>query len=235
MVAFAENTAEKYGFSREDQDNFTIESVGRAQAYMKTENYAKEVVPVIVKDGDEEREVSKDEPVERSKVEKIPNLKPCYKADGTITAANASGIADGAAAMLLMRESTAKANNLQPRARIISQAAAAREPEWFTIAPVKAVEKALKKANWTKEDVDLYEVNEAFAVVTLSCMKELELPHEKVNVHGGACAMGHPLGASGARILVTLLNALETRGLKKGIATACIGGGEATAMAIEVL
>jgi len=236
MVAFAETTAEKYGFTREDQDNFTIESVGRAQAYMKTDDYSKEVVPVTVKDGDEERVVSCDEPVERSKVDKIPKLKPCYKKEGgTITAANASGIADGAAVLLLMKESTARSYNLTPRARIVSQAAEAREPEWFTIAPVLAVESALKKANWTKTDVDLYEVNEAFAVVAMSCMKELGLPHEKVNVHGGAVAMGHPLGASGARILVTLLNALEARNLKKGVATACIGGGEATAMAIELL
>lgn len=235
MGDFAEATAEKYKLSREDQDNFTIESVKRAQTYMKSNGYTREVIPISVKEGEEVKEINKDEPVERAKIEKIPDLKPVFKKDGTITAANASGLTDGAAVLLLMRESMAKKYKLKPRAKIIAQATAAREPEWFTVAPTKAIKSVLDKANWSKKDVDLFEINEAFSVVPMAVMQDLDIPHDKVNIHGGACAMGHPIGASGARILVTLLNALENKKLKKGIASICIGGGEATAMAIEVI
>ena len=235
MGEFAEVTAEKYKLSREDQDAFTIESVKRAQEYMKGNGYIREVIPISVKEGDEVKEISKDEPVERAKIEKIPELKPAFKKDGTITAANASGLSDGASVLLLMRESMAKKYKLTPRAKIVAQATAAREPEWFTIAPTKAIKSVLDKAKWSKKDVDLFEINEAFSVVPMAVMQDLDIPHDKVNVHGGACAMGHPIGASGARILVTLLNALENKNLKKGVASICIGGGEATAMAIEVI
>jgi acetyl-CoA C-acetyltransferase len=235
MGEFAEATAEKYKFSRKDQDDFTIESVKRAQNYMDSEGYIREVVPLSVKEGNEIKEINKDEPVERAKIEKIPDLKPVFKKEGTITAANASGITDGAAVLLLMRESVAKKYKLKPRAKIVAQTSVAREPEWFTVAPSKAIKSVLDKAGWAKKDVDLFEINEAFAVVPMAVMQDLGVSHDKVNVHGGACAMGHPIGASGARVLVTLLNALEQKKLKKGIASVCIGGGEATAMAIEVI
>ena len=235
MGTFGEDCAAKYRFTREAQDQFAIASVERAQAATQSGAFAAEITPVTVSTRKGDVTVSQDEGPLKAKLDKITSLKPAFKKDGTITAASSSSINDGAAAMVLMRESTAKELGCTPLARIVSHATFAQEPEWFATAPVGATQKALKKAGWTVEDVDLWEINEAFAVVPMALMHELNIPHDKVNVNGGACALGHPIGASGARILVTLLHALKARGLKRGLATLCIGGGEATAMAIEMV
>ena len=235
MGTFGEQCAEKYKFSREAQDAFAIASVQRAQAATESGAFAAEIAPVMVKTRAGERLVSTDEGPGKVKLGKIAGLKPAFKKDGTITAASSSSINDGAAAMVLMRESTAAKLGCKPLARIVSHATHAQEPEWFATAPVGATQKALAKAGWKVEDVDLWEVNEAFAVVPMALMKELNVSHDKVNVNGGACALGHPIGASGARIMVTLIHALKARGLKKGLATLCIGGGEGTAVALELV
>jgi acetyl-CoA C-acetyltransferase len=236
MGTFGEDCAEKYSFTREQQDEFAIRSVTRAKAATESGAFATEIAPVTVKDRSGERVVSIDEGPGKVKLEKIPSLKPAFKKDGgTITAASSSSINDGAAALVLMRESTAKAQGLKPLARIVAHSTHAQEPNWFATAPVGATQKLLAKTGWAVSDVDLWEINEAFAVVPMALMTELSIPHEKVNVNGGACALGHPIGASGARILVTLLYALKASGGKKGVATLCIGGGEATAMAVEML
>ncbi|WP_374353150.1 acetyl-CoA C-acyltransferase [Limnohabitans sp.] len=235
MGTFGEDCAAKYNFTREQQDAFAMASVQRAQDAIKNGGFAKEIAPVTVKTRAGEVVVSTDEGPGKIKIDKIPTLKPAFKKDGTITAAASSSINDGAAALVMMRESTAKKLGCQPLARIVSHATHAQEPEWFSAAPVGASEKALVKAGWKVGDVDLWEINEAFAVVPMALMHDLKVPHDKVNVNGGACALGHPIGASGARIMVTLIHALQARGLKKGLATLCIGGGEATAVALELV
>ena len=235
MGTFGEDCAAKYNFTRAEQDHFATTSVERAKAATASGAFAAEITPVTVKDRSGERVVSIDEGPGKVKLDKITSLKPAFKKDGTIPAASSSSINDGAAAMVLMRESTAAKLGCKPLARIVSHATHAQEPEWFATAPVGATQKALSKAGWSVADVDLWEINEAFAVVPMALMKELNVPHEKVNVNGGACALGHPIGASGARIMVTLIHALKARGLKKGLATLCIGGGEGTAVALEVL
>lgn len=235
MGTFGEDCAAKYQFTREQQDAFATASVQRAQAAAHSGAFAAEITPVTVKARKGDVVVSVDEGPAKARLDKIASLKPAFKKDGTITAASSSSINDGAAALVLMRESTAKELGCKPLARIVSHASFAQAPEWFTTAPVGASQKALKKAGWTVADVDLWEVNEAFAVVPLALMAELGVSHDIVNVHGGACALGHPIGASGARILVTLVHALQAKGKKRGLATLCIGGGEATAMAIELV
>ncbi len=235
MGTFGEDCAAKYNFTRAQQDAFAMASVQRAQDAIKSGGFSKEIAPVTVKTRTGEVVVSTDEGPGKIKIDKIPTLKPAFKKDGTITAAASSSINDGAAAMVMMRGSTAQKLGCKPLARIVSHATHAQEPEWFSTAPVGATEKALAKAGWQVGDVDLWEINEAFAVVPMALMHELKVPHEKVNVNGGACALGHPIGASGARIMVTLIHALQARGLKKGLATLCIGGGEATAMALELV
>ena len=235
MGTFGEDCAAKYSFTREQQDAFAIASVQRAQAATKSGAFAAEITPVTVKGRAGDVVISVDEGPGKVKLDKIPALKPAFKKDGTITAASSSSINDGAAAMVLMRASTAAKLGLKPLARIVSHAVHAQEPNWFATAPVGAVKKALAKAGWSVKDVDLWEVNEAFAVVPMALMSDLGLSHDIVNVNGGACALGHPIGASGARIMVTLMYALQARGLKKGVATLCIGGGEGTAVAIEML
>ena len=235
MGTFGEQCADKYKFTREAQDKFAITSVERAQAATKSGAFSGEITPVTVKTRAGEVVVSIDEGPGKVKLDKITGLKPAFKKDGTITAASSSSINDGAAALVLCRESTAKELGAKPIARIVGHATFAQEPEWFTTAPVGAVNKLLKKIGWSVKDVDLWEVNEAFAVVPMAAMTELGISHDIVNVNGGACALGHPIGASGARIIVTLLYALKARGLKKGIATLCIGGGEGTALAIELV
>ena len=235
MGTFGEDCAAKYGFTRAQQDAFATTSVQRAQAATASGTFAAEITPVTVKTRAGETVVSIDEGPGKARLDKIATLKPAFKKDGTITAASSSSINDGAAALVLMRQSTADKLGCKPLARIASHATHAQEPEWFATAPLGATQKALAKAGWTAEDVDLWEINEAFAVVPMALMYDLNLPHDKVNVNGGACALGHPIGASGARILVTLLHALQARGLKKGLATLCSGGGEATAMAVELV
>ena len=235
MGTFGEQCADKYKFSREAQDAFATTSVNRAKAATTSGAFAAEITPVTVKTRAGEVVISIDEGPGKVKLDKISGLKPAFKKDGTITAASSSSINDGAAALVLARESTAKELGAKPMARIVGHATFAQEPEWFTTAPVGAVNKLLKKIGWTVKDVDLWEVNEAFAVVPMAAMTELGINHDIVNVNGGACALGHPIGASGARIIVTLLYALKARGLKKGIATLCIGGGEGTALAIELI
>jgi acetyl-CoA C-acetyltransferase len=235
MGTFGEDCAAKYSFTRAEQDHFATTSVQRAKAATESGAFAAEITPVTVKDRSGERVVSIDEGPGKVKLDKISSLKPAFKKDGTITAASSSSINDGAAALVMMRESTAAKLGCKPLARIVSHATHAQEPEWFATAPVGATQKALAKAGWTVQDVDLWEVNEAFAVVPMALMKELNVPHDKVNVNGGACALGHPIGASGARIMVTLIHALKARGLKKGLATLCIGGGEGTAVALELV
>jgi acetyl-CoA C-acetyltransferase len=235
MGTFGEDCAAKYSFTRAEQDAFATASVQRAKAATESGAFAAEITPVTVKGRGGEVVVSIDEGPGKIKLDKIPSLKPAFKKDGTITAASSSSINDGAAALVMMKESTAARLGCKPLARIVSHATHAQEPEWFATAPVGATQKALAKAGWAVGDVDLWEVNEAFAVVPMALMKELNVPHEKVNVNGGACALGHPIGASGARIMVTLMYALQARGLKKGLATLCIGGGEATAVALEML
>lgn len=233
MGTFAENTAEKYQFTREIQDNFAITSLKRASEATANGNFATEITPLTIKTRKSESEITTDEQPRNADLEKIPTLRPAFRDGGTVTAANSSSISDGAAALVLMRESEAERRGITPLGRILGHTTHAHEPGWFTTAPVRAMQKLLEKVKWTTEDVDLFEINEAFAVVTLAAMHELEVPHEKVNVHGGACALGHPIGASGARILVTLLAALATYELDRGVASLCIGGGEATAIAVE--
>jgi len=235
MGEFAEACAGKYTFTREEQDAYAIESLRRANAAIAEGKFEREITPVTVKTRRDETVVSVDEQPGNAKPEKIPKLRPAFAKDGTVTAANASSISDGAAALVLMRQSEAQKRGLKPIAAIRAHAQNAHAPEWFTTAPVGAMQKVLADAGWSVDDVDLFEVNEAFAVVAMAAMKELNLDHAKVNVHGGATALGHPLGTSGARIVVTLLAALETYGKTKGVASLCIGGGEATAIAVELL
>jgi acetyl-CoA C-acetyltransferase len=234
MGCFADATAAKYAFSRADQDAFAAESVRRAVAAVESGVFEAEIAPVRIADRKGERVVARDETPFTVSLEKIPNLKPAFGKDGTVTAASSSSIADGAAALVLARAGAAAKSGLAPIARIVAHASHAQEPEWFTIAPVGAIQSALARAGWKASDVDLFEVNEAFAVVTMAAMKDIGIPHDKVNVHGGACALGHPIGATGARILATLVHALKRHGKKRGLAALCIGGGEATAVAIEV-
>jgi len=244
MGTFAEDCAEKFGLSRAAQDDYALASLARAAAAQQNGAFADEITPVSIggrygdisvaagiHDGWEV--VAQDEQPARARPEKIPHLKPAFRKDGTVTAANSSSISDGAAALLMARESVAEANGWPLRARVLGHASHAQEPGWFTTAPVPAAQKLLARLGWQVQDVDLWEVNEAFAVVPMAFMQQLDISHDKVNVNGGACALGHPIGASGARIMVTLLNALEKRGLKRGIAAICIGGGEGTAIAIE--
>ncbi len=233
MGTFAEDCAEKYRFSRESQDEFAVRSLERAQGASNDGSFDAETVPVEVQGRRETVTVSRDESPFSASIEKIPELRPAFRQDGTVTAANSSSISDGAAALLLMRESEAERRGLSPVARILGHATHAQEPAWFTTAPVGAIRKCLDRLGKTAGDIDLYEINEAFAVVTMAAMHDLDLDAGQVNVHGGACALGHPIGASGARILVTLLGAMRARNAKVGMASLCIGGGEATAMAIE--
>ncbi|WP_166361651.1 acetyl-CoA C-acyltransferase [Pseudomonas akapageensis] len=235
MGTFAEDCAETNGFTRQAQDDFAIASLTRAQQAIKDGSFAAEIVPLQVTVGKEQRLVSDDEQPPKASLDKIGKLKPAFREGGTVTAANSSSISDGAAALVLMRRSEADKRGLKPLAVIHGHSAFADAPGLFPVAPVGAIEKLIKRTGWRLDEVDLFEINEAFAVVTLVTMSKLELPHDKVNVHGGACALGHPIGASGARILVTLLSALRQKGLKRGVAAICIGGGEATAMAIECL
>ncbi|MEE9322602.1 MAG: acetyl-CoA C-acyltransferase [Granulosicoccus sp.] len=233
MGHFAENTATHYQFTREAQDDFAITSLKRAQVAIKDGTFASEIVPVNIKTRKGEQVIEHDEQPPKADFDRIKTLRPVFSKDGTVTAANASSISDGAAALVLMRQSEAERRGLTPLARILAHSSHAQEPAWFTTAPVQAMQKLFEKLGRKASDIDLFEVNEAFAVVTMAAMKELDLPHDKVNVYGGACALGHPVGASGARILVTLMNALNRHDLDVGVASLCIGGGEATAVAIE--
>lgn len=235
MGTFAEECAAQYQFSREDQDAFAITSVKRAQAATADGSFAWEIAPVTVSGRSGDVVIDKDEGPLKAKLEKIPALKPAFKKDGTITAASSSSINDGAAALVLMRASKAKELGLTPLARILAHATHAQAPNLFTTAPVGAIQKLYKKIGWTTNDVDLFEINEAFAAVPMAAMRDLGIAHDKINVHGGACALGHPIGASGARIIVTLISALKKNSKKRGVAALCIGGGEATAMAIELV
>jgi acetyl-CoA C-acetyltransferase len=236
MGVFGEMCADKYHFTREDQDAFAIESVKRAQAAQQSGAFAAEIVPVTVSGRKGDVQVDTDEQPGRSDIAKIPTLRAAFrKENGTITAASSSSISDGAAAVVLLSADDAKARGLTPLARIVAHATHSQQPEWFTTAPVGAIRNVLDKAGWKIGDVDLFEINEAFAVVAMTPMKELGIAHEKINVNGGACALGHPIGASGARLVVTLIHALRARGLKRGVASLCIGGGEATAIAVECL
>lgn len=235
MGTFAEECVAKYQFTREEQDAYAIESVKRAQAATNDGSFKWEIAPVTVSGKSGDVVIDKDEGPLKAKLEKISSLKPAFKKDGTITAASSSSINDGAAALVLMRESTAKKLGAKPIARILGHATHSQEPNWFTTAPVGAIEKLYKKVGLTTKDVDLFEINEAFAAVPMAAMKEHNIPHGKINVHGGACALGHPIGASGARIIVTLIGALKKTGGKVGVAALCIGGGEGTAMAIELV
>ena len=235
MGVFAQITADHFGFSREAQDAFAISSLERALKADKDGHFAQEICPVTALISRNEVVIERDEQPRKARPEKIPTLRPVFRNDGTVTAANSSSISDGAAALLMMPASIAEARGLTPIAKIVGHTTHAQEPAWFTTAPVTAIEKLLAKNAWTTDDVDLWEINEAFAVVTMAAMKQLKLDHAKVNVHGGACALGHPIGASGARIIVTLLNALRVSGQKRGVAALCIGGGEATAMGFELM
>ncbi|HEY7741400.1 MAG TPA: acetyl-CoA C-acyltransferase [Steroidobacteraceae bacterium] len=234
MGCFADATAAKYGFTRADQDAFAAESVRRAVAAVESGAFESEVTPVTITDRKGERVIARDETPFTVSIEKIPSLKPAFGKDGTVTAASSSSISDGAAALVLAREEAAAGARLAPVARIVAHASHAHEPEWFTTAPGGAIAKVLKMAGWKAGDVDLYEINEAFAVVAMAAMKDIGIAHDKVNVHGGACALGHPIGATGARILATLIHALRRRGGRRGVAALCIGGGEATAVALEL-
>jgi acetyl-CoA C-acetyltransferase len=234
MGVFAEQTVEKYGFTRQQQDEYAIASVQRAQQAQGNGAFDDEIVAVKVSSRKGEVEVAADEQPSRSDVSKIPSLKPAFKKEGSVTAASSSSISDGAAALVLMSEEDAASRGIAPLAKVVGHHTFSQEPEWFTTSPVKAVEALLDKVGWTVDQVDLFEINEAFAVVAMAVIHDLSIPHEKVNVNGGACALGHPIGASGARLIVTLINALRVRGLKRGVASLCIGGGEATAIAIEL-
>jgi acetyl-CoA C-acetyltransferase len=235
MGCFADATADKYGFTRADQDAFAAESVRRAQRAVRDGDFTAEIAPVTLKTRKGEQIVAQDETPFALDVAKIPSLKPAFRKDGTVTAASSSSISDGAAAIVIAGAAAAKARNLRPMARIVSYASHAQAPEWFTTAPAPAIQKALDKAGWKVADVDLFEINEAFAVVTMACARDLGLDLARVNVNGGACALGHPVGATGARLVTTLVHALRKRGLRRGVATQCIGGGEACAICIELL
>ena len=235
MGTFAEDCAEKYGFTREQQDEFAIRSLGRAKAAIDSGAFEAEITPVTVKSRKGETTIETDEQPHKANIDKIPQLRPAFRKDGTVTAANSSSISDGAAALVMMRQSEAEKRGLKPIAVICGHSNHAHEPNWFATAPVTAMKNLLEKLNWSADSVDLYEINEAFAVVTMAAMHDLELSADKVNVNGGACALGHPIGASGARILVTLIAALQARGLKRGMASLCIGGGEATAIGLELV
>lgn len=235
MGSFAEDCAQAYGFSREQQDAFAIASLTRAQQAMRNGRFAAEIVPVQARIGKELRRITSDEQPPKARIDKIATLKPAFRDGGTVTAANASSISDGAAALLLMRLSEAERRGLTPLVRIAGHASFAQAPNLFTAAPVGAIQRLMQRTGWTLGEVDLFEINEAFAVVPMVAMHDLDIPHDKLNVHGGACALGHPIGVSGARVLVTLLNALSQYDLKRGVASLCIGGGEATAVAIERL
>jgi acetyl-CoA C-acetyltransferase len=235
MGTFAEATAEKYGFTRAEQDSFAAESVKRALRAVESGAFQREITPVKVKSRKGETLVERDETPFTCDLEKIPTLKPAFKKDGTVTAASSSSISDGAAATVLVRGSAVKSRGLKPLARIVAYTSHAQEPAWFTTAPVGAIRKLLEKTGWRANEVDLYEVNEAFACVTMAAMKDIGIDHARINVNGGACALGHPIGATGARITTTLVHALKARGVKRGIASLCIGGGEATALAVEVV
>jgi len=232
MGVFAEATASKYGFSRSQQDEFAITSLERSQTAQANDNFKAEIAEVTITSRKGETVVTEDEGPKTAKIDKIPNLKPAFDKDGTVTAANSSSISDGAAAVILMRESKAKELGLTIKAKIQAHASFAQEPAWFTTAPVGAIKNLLHKVNWQADEIDLFEINEAFAVVTMAAINDLNLNPEKVNIYGGACALGHPIGASGARILITLISALEQNNLNQGIASLCIGGGEATAIAV---
>jgi len=234
MGHFAELTAQKYGFSRDDQDEFAINSVSRARAAIEQGRFSNEIAPVTVKTRKDERVIVEDESPGKVDIDKIPALRPAFKKDGTVTAASSSSISDGAASLILMRESQAREQGIKVLAKIVGHSAFAQEPEWFTTSPVFAIKALHKKLDWNPDSVDLYEINEAFACVTMAAIKDVGIGPEKVNINGGACALGHPIGASGARILVTLLHALQAQGGGKGIASLCIGGGEAVAIGIEV-
>ena len=234
MGTYAEDTARHYQFTREQQDSYAIESLTRARKAIDEGGFADEIVAVTAKTRKGEREIRIDEQPHKANFEKIPKLRPAFAKDGTVTAANSSSISDGAAALVLMRRSEAERRGLATVATIVAHASHAQEPAWFTTAPIGAVRKVLERAGWSQGDIDLYEINEAFAVVTMAAMRDLDLDHERVNVHGGACALGHPIGASGARILVTLISALGKYGMSRGVAALCIGGGEATAVAVEI-
>jgi len=235
MGHFADATADKYGFSREAQDQFAIESVNRAQAAVADGTFAAEIAPITISGRKADVEVTADETPGTVSIEKIPNLRPAFNKEGTVTAATSSSISDGAAATLLMTASEAERRGLEPLATLVGHSSFAHEPAWFTTAPVSAVKNLQNSLGWTADDVDLYEINEAFAVVTMAAMHDVGLDHDKVNVNGGACALGHPIGATGARITTTLLYALRARGLKRGIASLCIGGGEAVAVGVELI
>ncbi|MGW8269672.1 MAG: acetyl-CoA C-acetyltransferase [Burkholderiales bacterium] len=234
MGTFAEDCAQKYSFTREAQDAFAIASLKRAQQANTEGWFAWETTPIAIKAGKDEKFIEMDEQPFKANLDKIPTLRPAFRKDGTVTAANSSSISDGAAAMVMMRRSTAESRGLAPLATVIGHATHAQEPGWFTTAPISAMQKLFARTGWSAKDADLYEINEAFAVVTMAAMEELKLPHDRVNIHGGACALGHPIGASGARIMVTLLGALRRTGGKRGVASLCIGGGEATAIALEL-
>lgn len=235
MGCFAENTADRYQFSRQAQDEFATESVRRALAAVESGAFTQEIAPVTIKTRKGESVLERDETPFTCNIEKIPQLKAAFRKDGTVTAASSSSISDGAAAVVLARESVAASRGLQPLARIVAYASHSQEPEWFTIAPVGAIQKVLQKSGWSAAEVDLFEVNEAFATVAMAAAHDIGIPRDKLNVNGGACALGHPVGATGARIVATLAHALNARGLRRGIAALCIGGGEATAIAIEML
>jgi acetyl-CoA C-acetyltransferase len=235
MGCFAEATAKHYNFSRAQQDEFAQRSMSRALKAMESGIFNAEIAPVTLTTRKGDVTISTDEGPDEAKLAKIPQLKPAFQSDGTVTAANSSSISDGAASLIIMSATNAEKRGIKPLARIVAHASHAQAPEWFTTAPVDAIRKVMNKANWNQNDVDLYEINEAFAVVTMAAITQLELNPEQVNIYGGACALGHPIGASGARILVTLLNALKQSNNRRGVASLCIGGGEATAMAIELL
>ena len=233
MGTFAEDTAEHYQFTREAQDAFAIESLTRAKKAVEDGTFAAEVEPIAVKTRKGETLMEDDEQPFNANIDKIPQLKPAFRKDGTVTPANSSSISDGAAALVLMKRSEAEKRGLVTIAVLHAHSTHAQEPNWFTTAPIGSIKKVLDKVGWSKDEIDLFEVNEAFAVVAMAAMRDLDIPHDKINVHGGACALGHPVGASGSRIIVTLLNALEKYDLRKGVASLCIGGGEATAVAVE--
>ncbi len=233
MGSFAEDTAEHYQFTRDAQDSYAIESLNRAIAASKDGSFKDEIAPVVIKTKKREEIISTDEQPELANIEKISQLRPAFRKNGTVTPANSSSISDGSSALVLMRMSEARKKKIDPIAIIHSHASHSQEPNWFTTAPIGAIQKVLKKSGWDKKEVELFEINEAFAVVAMAAMRELDIPHDKVNIHGGACALGHPVGATGARIVITLLNALKKYDLKKGVASLCIGGGEGTALSIE--
>ncbi|WP_404419596.1 acetyl-CoA C-acyltransferase [Marinospirillum sp.] len=235
MGVFAQEVADDKGYTRETLDNFAINSLKRAMTAIENGKLKAETVPVTIKSRKGDVVVEDDEQPHQANIEKVPSLRPAFKKDGTVTAANSSSISDGASALVLMRESEAQKRGLKPKARLVAHATNSREPSEFTLAPIGSIEKVLDKAGWTLDEVDLFEINEAFAVVTLLAMDGLGIPHEKTNIYGGACAQGHPIGSTGSRLLVTLMHALEQEGKKKGIASLCIGGGEATAVAIELI